>query len=188
MDYKARFYSPMLGRFLQPDSLIPDPANPQAWNRYSYVANNPVNLNDPTGHKWDDCSNVSGGYRCKIHMKQAGQAVAEANKKIVHALAALSGGGDDNQEDQGDEPNLLLPPSVYGPPAPLVYGPPAPYGPLALDSALNGQEGTYTAITITTKGLNHIFDNHTIGGSESEGQSIFFNPSCYLGMRIDKNP
>ncbi len=36
---------------MQPDTLIPDPANPQSWNRYSYVGNNPVNFNDPTGHK-----------------------------------------------------------------------------------------------------------------------------------------
>jgi hypothetical protein len=35
---------------LQPDSLIPDPANPQAWNRFSYVGNRPVNFSDPTGH------------------------------------------------------------------------------------------------------------------------------------------
>jgi RHS repeat-associated protein len=50
MDYKARFYSPLLGRFTQPDNLIPDLGNPQAWNRFSYVGNNPVRYNDPTGH------------------------------------------------------------------------------------------------------------------------------------------
>jgi RHS repeat-associated protein len=50
MDYKARFYSPGLGRFIQPDSIIPAPSNPQAWNRFSYVTNRPVNFNDPTGH------------------------------------------------------------------------------------------------------------------------------------------
>jgi RHS repeat-associated protein len=50
MDYKARFYSPILGRFVQPDSLIPDPSNSQAWNRYSYVGNNPIGYNDPSGH------------------------------------------------------------------------------------------------------------------------------------------
>ena len=35
---------------MQPDSIIPSPANPQSWNRYSYVTNRPVNATDPTGH------------------------------------------------------------------------------------------------------------------------------------------
>jgi RHS repeat-associated protein len=48
MDYKARFYSPILGRFTQPDSMTP--GGPQGLNRYSYVSNNPVNFNDQTGH------------------------------------------------------------------------------------------------------------------------------------------
>jgi hypothetical protein len=42
--------SSYINHFLQPDSLIPDPSNPQALNRYSYVLNRPVNFNDPTGH------------------------------------------------------------------------------------------------------------------------------------------
>jgi hypothetical protein len=39
-----------LNHFLQPDTLIPDPSNPQAWNRYSYVYNSPIKYSDPTGH------------------------------------------------------------------------------------------------------------------------------------------
>ncbi|MBL8099940.1 MAG: hypothetical protein JNK81_12205 [Anaerolineales bacterium] len=50
MDYKARFYSPYLNHFTQPDSIVPDPTNPQAWNRFSYANNNPVKFNDPSGH------------------------------------------------------------------------------------------------------------------------------------------
>jgi RHS repeat-associated protein len=50
MDYKARFYSPFINRFIQPDSIVPDPTNPQSWNRYSYVVNNPILYNDPDGH------------------------------------------------------------------------------------------------------------------------------------------
>ena len=48
--YNARYYDPHLGRFIQPDSLVPDPLNPQAWNRFSYVYNNPASYVDPGGH------------------------------------------------------------------------------------------------------------------------------------------
>ena len=48
--YNARYYDPHLGRFIQPDSLVPDPLNPQAWNRFSYVYNNPASYIDPSGH------------------------------------------------------------------------------------------------------------------------------------------
>jgi hypothetical protein len=42
--------SPYINRFLQPDTLIPGVDSPQSWNRYSYVKNNPVLYNDPSGH------------------------------------------------------------------------------------------------------------------------------------------
>ena len=48
--YGARFYSPKLGRFLSADTIIPNAANPQDFNRYSYVRNNPVRYIDPTGY------------------------------------------------------------------------------------------------------------------------------------------
>lgn len=48
--YNARYYAPGLGRFLSADTIVPDPANPQSFNRYSYVNNNPINRIDPTGH------------------------------------------------------------------------------------------------------------------------------------------
>lgn len=50
MFYNARWYDPYLNQFTQPDSIIPDPYNPQDWNRYSYVRNNPQKYIDPTGH------------------------------------------------------------------------------------------------------------------------------------------
>jgi len=37
MDYRARFYSNSLGRFLSPDTIVPNPADTQAFNRYSYT-------------------------------------------------------------------------------------------------------------------------------------------------------
>jgi RHS repeat-associated protein len=49
-DYKARWYDPQLGRFIQPDTIVPDPGDPQSLNRYTYGANNPVKYRDPSGH------------------------------------------------------------------------------------------------------------------------------------------
>jgi len=53
MDYGGRFYSPMLGRFISADSIVPQPGDPQSLNRYSYVRNSPLNFVDPTGHSVD---------------------------------------------------------------------------------------------------------------------------------------
>jgi RHS repeat-associated protein len=50
MDYRARMYSPLLGSFIQPDSIVPGAGNPQAWNRYAYVFGNPLIYSDPSGH------------------------------------------------------------------------------------------------------------------------------------------
>jgi RHS repeat-associated protein len=48
--YGARWYDAKLARFLTPDSIVPDTANPQDWNRYTYVRNNPAKLIDHSGH------------------------------------------------------------------------------------------------------------------------------------------
>jgi RHS repeat-associated protein len=50
--YNARYYNPALGRFTSPDTIVPDPSNPQALNRYSYVLNNPMIYTDPSGHSF----------------------------------------------------------------------------------------------------------------------------------------
>ncbi len=48
--FGARYYDASLGRFVQPDPIVPDPADPQALNRYAYARNDPLTLVDPTGH------------------------------------------------------------------------------------------------------------------------------------------
>jgi RHS repeat-associated protein len=47
--YRARWYDPALGRFIQADSIVPAPGNPQSLNRYAYVYNNPLRYTDPSG-------------------------------------------------------------------------------------------------------------------------------------------
>jgi RHS repeat-associated protein len=47
----ARFYDPELGRFIAPDTIVPDPLNSQALNRYAFTYGNPVSYVDPSGHE-----------------------------------------------------------------------------------------------------------------------------------------
>jgi RHS repeat-associated protein len=55
-NYNARLYDPNLGRFMTPDSIVPDYTNPQSFNRYGYALNNPMRFADPTGHYPEDTS------------------------------------------------------------------------------------------------------------------------------------
>jgi RHS repeat-associated protein len=48
--YGSRWLDPSLGRFNQPDTVVPEPGNPIAWDHYAYSANNPVKYVDPSGH------------------------------------------------------------------------------------------------------------------------------------------
>jgi len=48
----ARLYDSDIGRFLSADTIIQAPKDSQAYNRYTYVRNNPMMFTDPSGHSW----------------------------------------------------------------------------------------------------------------------------------------
>jgi RHS repeat-associated protein len=56
-DYGARFYDPLIGRFIAADTIVPSAGNPQDLNRFSYVRNNPLKYMDPSGH---ECTKPDG--------------------------------------------------------------------------------------------------------------------------------
>jgi len=49
--YVARWYDPAIGRFIQADSIVPNPGSAVGFDRYAYSWNNPLNFVDPSGHK-----------------------------------------------------------------------------------------------------------------------------------------
>ncbi|HWX65435.1 MAG TPA: RHS repeat-associated core domain-containing protein [Rhodanobacter sp.] len=54
---QARYYDPVVGRFLSVDPVTPASGNTHNFNRYDYAANNPVVNIDPDGR--DDCPGQS---------------------------------------------------------------------------------------------------------------------------------
>lgn len=59
--YNARYYDRTLRRFTQADDIDPNRNNSQELNRYSYVMNNPLRYNDPTGQVANDPSDDLDG-------------------------------------------------------------------------------------------------------------------------------
>ncbi|MFC1953475.1 RHS repeat-associated core domain-containing protein, partial [Chloroflexota bacterium] len=89
--YNARYYDPEIGRFISPDTIIPNPANPQSFNRYSYVLNNPLRYTDPTGH-WPSREDVMNtGKKVLGALEVAKDKVIETYENIQRAAMQTVG-------------------------------------------------------------------------------------------------
>jgi RHS repeat-associated protein len=64
--FGARYYASSMGRFLSPDpsgAAFSAPSDPQSWNMYSYVQNNPLINVDPDGLDCIYINNDTGQYQ-----------------------------------------------------------------------------------------------------------------------------
>jgi len=77
----ARYYDPLLRRFISADTIVPEPEETMAYNRFAYVNQNPVNLVDPTGR----CAVDGAG-----HIKVDGRGYLSKTDCTVRDFQALS--------------------------------------------------------------------------------------------------
>ena len=57
--YVARWYDPVIGHFLQADTIVPEPGSSLSLNRFAYTLYNPIKYTDPSGHKVDQGGGAS---------------------------------------------------------------------------------------------------------------------------------
>ncbi len=93
--YGARWYDPQLARFAQADTIVPDATSPQAFNRYSYVAGNPLRFVDPSGHRPEEGAGFStcggictdkNGYAIVATQRER-QQIQNNRRRFMNALA-----------------------------------------------------------------------------------------------------
>jgi hypothetical protein len=83
----SAYYDPELGRFIQPDTIIPDLSNPQSYNRYSYCVNDPLRYTDPTGHGPTDYIPGVGPGIAEIQGNMALESMAQSHGYTSYAQA-----------------------------------------------------------------------------------------------------
>lgn len=64
--FEARYYASSAGRFMSPDPLMASArqVDPQTWNRYMYVRNNPLRMIDPTGMAEETAGQCANDKKC----------------------------------------------------------------------------------------------------------------------------
>jgi len=67
---QARYYDPVIGRFLANDPVGFSPQRPDMFNRYAYAANDPVNAVDPDGLQAAPCPENCIQELAKLRYKQ----------------------------------------------------------------------------------------------------------------------
>lgn len=116
LDYfGARYDSSAQGRFMSPDTGAAKPEDPQTWNRYAYVTNNPGRYVDPNGRQRMEIYQnqvIQDYFAGRITREQLQQRLTGyAPPSVGFAGAALMTGG--TAAEMGLGASLLSVPALY---------------------------------------------------------------------------
>ncbi len=93
--YNARWYDPMIGRFMQADTIVPPHQGTQGFDRYAYVNNNPLRYTDPSGHWFRNTNLLMHDGGGGIGSRQVYQSSDPSNnsEEILNIVVCGLGGG-----------------------------------------------------------------------------------------------
>ncbi|MGC2108326.1 MAG: RHS repeat-associated core domain-containing protein, partial [Candidatus Korobacteraceae bacterium] len=97
LDFPFRQYTSTQGRWMVPDPAglaAVDITNPQTWNRYAYVANNPLNATDPLGLYDAVLGCMGGDLACSIDGGGGAGFITDTNSGNSDPSSGSSGGVD----------------------------------------------------------------------------------------------
>jgi RHS repeat-associated protein len=153
--YGAMWYDAGLGRFVSADTIVPGTGNPQAWDRYAYVNNNPLRYIDPSGH----VPLIDGVYSVEYATKHA--------------------------EEVGEDPSLrsdshrYIPPAIYSKAKIISVGGIVGVGPWfymgGVDVVINGHQVGFFTVSAAGPGVG----GHKISGvptNANDEESTFVTP------------
>jgi RHS repeat-associated protein len=153
--FGARYYASSMGRFMSPDSLLGSPDNPQSWNLYSYVQNNPVKNTDPDGHDVSVCSTDSNGNQnctAPISNQQYQTASQATNAQGILNVPSLNTVGMNGSANITDSNGNVVGTATYVPDSGLDYYAPGNPQAYAQLSAANTVVNTAAAVTAVAYG------------------------------------